>query len=94
MNKLILLVALCCLIAVTTAQWNNNNNPNNGQFPNFPQIDCNAPGANCETKETVCDSKGNCKEKTTKSGSSLAATTSVVLMTSCGIIVAIKMYLK
>lgn len=91
MNKLILL-ALFCFIAVATAQWNNN--PNNGQFPNFPPIDCNAPGAQCETKETVCDDRGNCKEKTTKSGSSLTVTTNAVLVTSCGIIVAIKMYLQ
>lgn len=91
MNKLVLL-ALFCLIAAVTAQWNNN--PNNGQFPNFPQIDCNAPGAKCETKETVCDDRGNCKEKSTKNGSLLAATTNVFLMTSCGIIVAIKMYLQ
>lgn len=90
MNKLLLLT-LCCLIAVVVAQWNSNN-PNNGQFPNFPQIDCNAPGAVCQTNEMECDSRGNCKEKTTRSGSSLVASTNFGLVISCSIIVAMKMY--
>lgn len=93
MNKLRLLTLLC-LIALVAAQWNDINKPNNGNFPNFPTIDCSAPGANCqsETKETVCDSQGNCKEKTTKNGSIAVTTTNAMLLISCGIIVAMKMY--
>lgn len=93
MSKLLLLTMLS-LIAATAAQWNDINHPNNGQLPNFPTIDCNAPGANCqtETKETVCDAHGNCKEKTTKSGSNAVATVNAALLISCGAIVAIKMY--
>lgn len=93
MSKLLLLTMLS-LIAATAAQWNDINYPNSGQFPNFPTIDCNAPGANCqtETKEMVCDAHGNCKEKTMKSGSNAVATVNAALLISCGAIVAIKMY--
>lgn len=90
MNKLLLL-SVFALIAVVAAQWNNN--PNNGQLPNFPQIDCNAPGTVCETKEMVCDGRGNCKEKSSRNGSTASATVSVVLLMSCGVIATIKNYL-
>lgn len=86
MNKL-LFVAFLCLIVAVTAQWNNNNN--NGQFPNFPNIDCNAPGANCQTSHQECDSRGNCK--TVKSGSNVMASTNFVLI--AGLLAALKMYL-
>lgn len=90
MNKLLLL-SVFALIAVVTAQWNNN--PNNGEFPNFPPIDCNAPGTVCETREMVCDGRGNCKEKSSRSESTASATVSVALVISCGVITSIKNYL-
>ena len=88
MEKLLLLT-LFCLIAAVTAQWNNQN----GQFPNFPPIDCNAPGAVCNTNEMVCDGFGNCKEKSYRNGSSLVAPVNFIIAISCGVIVAMKMYL-
>jgi hypothetical protein len=84
MNKL-LLVAFLCLFVAVSAQWNNNGQ----QFPNFPNIDCSAPGANCQSTQQVCDSKGNCK--TTKSGSNVLTSTRVVLL-GCGLLTALRMY--
>lgn len=89
MNKLLLLT-LFCLIAVVTAQWNNNQ-----QFPNFPTIDCNAPGAVCQTSEMTCDSKGNCKKKDSnqRNGASLVSSANSMLLIGCSVVVAMKMYL-
>lgn len=100
MNKTLVLLALFGLMAVVTSQWDNNgninnNNPfNNGQLPipNFPQIDCNAPGAHCETKEMVCDGRGHCVEKSSKSGSSMVEATNVIVLIACGLVAAMKMY--
>ena len=93
MNKL-LLFTLFALFAVAAAQWGNNNNQ--PQFPNFPpiSIDCNAPGANCQTNEMVCDGKGNCKQKSssTKNGALVTSTNSMLLV-GCSIVIAMKMYL-
>jgi hypothetical protein len=87
MNKLLLLT-LFCLIAVVAAQWNNNQ-----QFPNFPTIDCNAPGAVCETSEMTCDGNGNCKKKHSRSGASLVTSANSLLLIGCSLVVAMKMYL-
>lgn len=94
MNTLLLLT-LFGLIAVAAAQWDNNPN-NNGQipqFPNFPQIDCNAPGANCESKEVVCDGRGHCVEKSSKSGSIGVSSANLVILISCSFASMLKMYL-
>lgn len=88
MDKLLLTLFCFCLIAAVTAQWNNQN----GQLPNFPPIDCNAPGAHCETKNMVCDGYGNCRENTFRNGSSLTAPVNFILALSCGVILAIKKY--
>lgn len=96
MNKTLVLLALFGLIVFVTAQWDNSGNNNNGlpsgQFPNFPQIDCNAPGANCETKEMVCDGRGHCVEKSSKSGSSVIEATNIIVLICCGVISAFKIY--
>lgn len=88
MKKLVVLT-LFCLIAAVAAQWNNQN----GQFPNFPPIDCNAPGAICGMTERVCDGFGNCRETSSMNGSALTSPTKVIIALSCGVIIAIKMYL-
>lgn len=85
MHKLVSVIVLLSVITLTSAQWNNQNNGfNNNGFPNFAPIDCNAPGAKCQTASVVCDSKGNCRES--KNGSLTASTPAnfLILLTSVG----------